>query len=158
MSKKGDICAAYCGATFPKQFMTGLNAEQCAGKWISHVINEARLFLVKYYNPNVNYLSDAEQGEVGLCADYLTELRMLIKFLTPILEDMIAPSLNGMDDLIIAQYGIGSDELYIYRAFVHRAERYEEQGFLDGDYMGRYGYEGMDRRLRQILFHVPPDA
>lgn len=156
MKTKEQIRSEYTGPVFPEKYMNGLDAAQCVGKWVERVVRDAYGVLHKYYNPKMSYLTD--RGEIPVCEDYLKDLRRMVRNLKPVLEDLIDGSLNGLDDMIIAQYGIGSDELYIYRAFVKLAEKYEDRGFLDGDFMGEYGYKGMDRRLREILFHVPADA
>ena len=155
MKTKQQLRSEYSGPVFPGIYMHGLDAAQCVGKWVERIVCDARWFLCKYYDPGTNYLSETERCEIGVCEDFLRDSRRMARDLTPVLEDLIDGSLNGLDDMIIALYGIGSDELYVYRAFVKLAEKYEDRGFLDGDSMGKYGYEGMNRRLQEILFHVP---
>lgn len=158
MKTQEQIQREYFGSVFPKRYMTGLDASQCVGKWIESIVRDARGFLRKYYDPKTNYLSEADKCEISVCEMYLKDTWHMIQCLTPVFEDLIDDSLNGMDDMVVAQYGIGSDELYVYRMFVRHAEKYEDRGFLDGDSMGVHGYVGMNRRLREILFPVSVDA
>lgn len=145
-------------SVFPKKYVTGLSREACIGKWLDSIVSDAELILRKYYSPGTDYTTEGDKCEVGVCERYIRELGEKIRVLTPVLADMISPSLDNMDDFMVAQYGLGSDELYLYRRVQYFIEKYENDGHLDSDFMGVYAFQSMEPRLKEILFGDGPKA
>lgn len=129
---------------FPNSIMSDMTTKGLLGKWTGMIASEIEHSLLKYHIKTNNI-------DVG-CTDFVrelfTETMGKIQYLTPVLEDLVNEKIFGMEDIFIAVYGIGSDEVYMFREFRRLFTKMEQ---WDEDYM--WADCSGDSRLKAILLH-----
>lgn len=116
------------------------------GKWLGVVVDDCRSCLIRYYSDEyAKFCEDIEPPEVYV-RRWFDETAAKFKCLTPVLDDLVNSRLYGIGDILIAAYGVDSDEVYAYREF----ERLSEKKKFSTATM--WDNAAHDPLLRKILF------
>lgn len=127
---------------FPDDIISDMTIKGLLGKWTEWIYSKAVSALLKYYMKTGNI----DAGDKSFVISQFKGIKMEIDYLTPILEDLVAKEICGIEDIFIAVYGIKSDEVYVVRRFLDRCNHINE---WDTDYM--WNDCANDKRLLSIL-------
>lgn len=143
---------------FPKKYLTGMNTSQFVGAVLNRIVLTAKYILTQYYQPSADYTSDNGQLFLKSLKSDTEYLRAEICVMEHTLSRLVVQSLDGLDDMVVAQYGLGSDGIFIYRTFVSLfcRDRDPSEDIFDSAIMGKYAHADMDDRLKAILFPPKP--
>ena len=111
------------------------------GKWTHTIISDVRHDVYKFYAKTLNI----DAGDINCVRQFFIATSEKIKYLTPVLEDLCNKNLYGIEDIMIAVFGAGSDEVFLLREFLNRMDHIDE---WDEDYMWN-DFQEHDR-LKQI--------
>lgn len=145
------MCAKYAktdqygnNTDFPDKVMSDMIPKGLLSKWVERIYWEAKFCLKKYYMKHHNI----DCGHKEFVISLFEETHYKIFYITPVLEDLVNINLYGMEDIMIAIYGVDSDEVYAYRRFL---TLYEKIGNWDTDFM--WNDCSSDKRLFNIINH-----
>lgn len=127
---------------FSDAVMSNMTTKGLLGKWTAMILADIENTLQKYYMKDRNI----DAGDKGLVAALFRHTDSKIAALTPVLEDLVAPNIRGIEDIFIAVYGVASDEVYILRSYRKLAK---DVSTWDEDYM--WNNCSLDQRLRHII-------
>ncbi len=125
---------------FPNDILSDMSVKGILGKWTELIVSHVKYALYKYY---------VKTGNIDVGTDIkwaFEDVHVKITQLTPVLEDMVEKNIHGMGDILIGVYGVGSDEVYMFRRFMDRYSCIDE---WDTDYM--WNDCGGDKRLKKLL-------
>lgn len=152
-----------------KYLTGGLNVKELISKWTQYLISQAYTILHKYYDPEGN--PESYVPELSVLYLYCDQLLEETPVIEKILLDLVCEELESIDDIIIAVYGIASDEVFVWRSCKQLIEKgrenYEREGAdnrqknyvyddrqrltFDTDYMYQ-GEKGLPDRLLRVLY------
>ena len=98
---------------FPNDIMSDMTTKGLLGKWVAFLVSKVRCSLYSYYikTNNIDY------GDTNFVTQRFTETKGEIEYILPVLEDLVNANIHGFEDICIAVYGIGSDEVFMIRRF-----------------------------------------
>ena len=119
---------------FPDSVMSDMTTKGLLGKWTDMVISDAQRAVLKYYAKTRNI----DAGDLSFVRSLFVATNDKIKILTPVLEDLCNRNLYGIEDITIAVFGVGSDEVFVLREFLKRMQRINEwdTDFMWNDFSG----------------------
>ena len=123
-------------------FLSDMIVSKLLIKWVGSIFSDACYALCKYYM----HTGNVDCGCMPVVESLFREIDVKMQVLIPVLEDMVSRDIRGIEDIFIAVYGVGSDEVYVMRRFL---ELFGRMGEWDEDYM--WNDCGGDRRMLQIL-------
>lgn len=126
----------------PKEILSGMRVEGLIEKWVTWLVYEMERSLYKYYMRDRNIDADCLGAITGL----FSHVNQETEYVTKCLEDLIVEEIVGFEDIVIAIYGVASDEVYLVRRFYYLFSKIEE---WDTDFM--WNNCANDRRLKTIL-------
>jgi len=100
-----------------------------------------------------------DAGDYDIVSLYFSEAFTTIRFVTPVLEDFLVRDISGIDNIVKAIYGEGSDELYMLKKFLKIADhmffwaapRTSTDAYLPGTEDVLWDDCQADTRLKRIL-------
>ena len=119
---------------FPDSVMSDMTTKGLLGKWTEMVISDVQWAVLKYYAKTRNI----DAGDLNFVRSLFVTTNDKIKILTPVLEDLCNRNLYGIEDITIAVFGVGSDEVFVLREFLKRMQRINEwdTDFMWNDFSG----------------------
>lgn len=118
-----------------QNIMSDYTVEEFLQKQIEEIYYYVQKF-VHYYHIEGNFITlgkDIVSAEVNWKYNLAYNR---IKYITPVLEDFIDDRLSGFEDILIAIYGIMSDEVFVFREYLNlEQEKRNCNGFVI-DHMG----------------------
>ena len=105
---------------FPDSIMSDISRKGLLGKWTEDIYNDAKICLIEYYRKN-----SSDVGNVKGIRYYFDRLDEKISYLTPVLEDLVEENIWGMEDIFISVFGVGSDQVYVFRRFLGLSRKRE---------------------------------
>jgi hypothetical protein len=128
--------------SFPDSVMSDMTTRGLLGKWTEMIFSEVKGALFKYHMRSRNM----DFGYKNTTAIYFNDAWRMIEEVTPVLEDLVNESIYGIEDIFLAVFGVGSDEVYALREFLRL---HGKMGNWDEDCMWN-DCKG-DERLLRIL-------
>ena len=129
---------------FSEDVLSNITIKGLLGKWTHMIISDVKHDIYKFYAKTRNI----DAGDKNCIREFFMETNEKIHYLTPILEDLCNENLYGIEDIMIAVFGVGSDEVFVLREFLRRMEQINE---WDEDYMWN-DFAGRDR-LKKICLN-----
>ena len=113
---------------FSDEILSDMTMKGILGKWTGLLYSDIRYAMFKYYMKTRNIDVDC----LNFTKNLFKTTRNKINFVEPVLNDMVAVNIGGIEDIFIGIYGVGSDEVYLLRNFLERCENIDS---WDEDYM-----------------------
>lgn len=127
---------------FSDSIMSDMTIKGLLGKWTARIFDEARTALKMYHLKEENI----DHWDTDRVLSRFRYVSTAIRWIQPVLEDLTAENIYGIEDVFIAVYGVMSDEVYVIREFL-RLDRM--RGEWDADYIWDDCVH--DSRLEKIL-------
>ena len=120
---------------FPGTVMSDITTKGLLGKWVDTIIFEIRYDIFKYCAKTNNL----DAGDKDFVKSLFIETNNKILHLTPVLEDLCNEKLYGIEDIVIAIYGVDSDEVYTMRSFLYKIKHIKEwdENYMWNDFKGQ---------------------
>ena len=99
---------------FPDSVVGSMTVKGLIGKWCDVIVSDVQYCLTKHFFAAPH---NVDAGDVRFVQATFREANAKIQSLRPVLEDMVAENIYGIEDILIAVYGVQSDEVYMYRTF-----------------------------------------
>lgn len=131
-----------------EEIMSDFSKKDLLLKWVDFIYSDVENF-VHYYHIRGGFVDPGVKESLFEANWRYKVASERIKYLTPVLEDLVNEKLYGIEDIMIAIYGITSDEVFVLREFLRLEERKNnsKDNEFDVDYMGRLN----NGRLYDIL-------
>lgn len=101
---------------FPDDILSDMTTKGLLGKWIGYLVSEVRGALYSFHVKTNNI----DCGDIDFVTKRFVETKMKIDCILPVLEDLIDANIYGFEDICIAIYGVGSDEVFLVRRFLQQ--------------------------------------
>ena len=98
---------------FSDVILSSMTTKGLLGKWCEKFYAEIRFALFKYYMKENNI----DAGDKDIISKIFKGTQEKIQMITPVLEDLVAVGMKGLDGIFYAVYGVNSDELYALEKF-----------------------------------------
>ncbi len=127
---------------FPDSIMSDITTKGLLGKWTQLIYLDTLSCLRRYYE------SRRKQGrDIEYVRRFFERNSQSAAHKLPILEDLVTNDINGMEDIFIAVFGVGSKQVYVLRHFIELMQKET----WDGSHMWDNAKD--DLRLHKILFN-----
>lgn len=127
---------------FSDDMLSGMSSKEFVGRWMSNIMNDICLAVWKYHASEKD--GNIDTGSINYMNPFFEGASDTIKSMVRPLEDLFAKEISGIEDMIIAIYGLKSSELRIYREY---SRLQDSRSNWDTDYM----WQGFDDKNRWIL-------
>lgn len=107
----------------PDQVFGELSLKSVLTKWTIYIVARMRYCLYKY-----SIKTDIDAGDIVAVKMVFQELNTEIKYIEPVLEDMVARNIFGMQGIIEAVCGEESNCVQVSRDYFERLEKYRPMG------------------------------
>lgn len=128
---------------FPDEILSDMTIKGLLGRWTGSILAKVRYALCGYFLAESH---NVDAGDKNAVETRFEEVKNIIDFSTPILEDCVDQNICGIEDIFIAVFGIMSDEVYLLRRFL---QLYADMDQWDTDFM--WNDCKNDPRLKKIL-------
>ena len=128
------------GNFIPNEVMSNMPTKKLLEKWAGYLVDKAKYSLFKYH------MNDGDSGSKAFVRMLFEDTIDYVNKIIPVLEDLVAENIFGLEGVVAATYGKSSDEAYVADSFIglyRIIERWDEYNMWKNC--------PNDRRLAEIL-------